>query len=333
MYNPQVEELEPRQVLNGAKPFPQPPPPQPFPEADRLALVLQRAPILGFGGDHSGPDRPEWLREGGREVASARMMMALAFEQFSGQRAGIANDIFVEAAFAKAAARVLRLGLLEMAGTNRGAAIPAESDSGSAAEVPGPPTPARPENQASIPGVRLDGQPPNGAATLTSLTTSASLPGLPGAGQGLVLPRSGVWAGREGEAVSWVSDASLPDGPRDTGPSVGGRAARPPAVARGAAGTEEGAALPSPPGFGALDFLPPVPLAAVEAGMRRFLEQLEQVGQGLAGDQDEGGLGAWIAAGAAAAAACEIARRQLRRTAEVPSLARNRLPGPPQILP
>jgi hypothetical protein len=91
--------------------------------------------------------------------------------------------------------------------------------------------------------------------------------------------------------------------------------------------------VPCPPGPGVLPFLPPVPLAAVERALRQFLDQLEQVRQSLDGDRGESGLWPWIVAGAAAGAACEIARRQLRQPAGVPALPGDRLPGPPTETP
>jgi len=61
--------------------------------------------------------------------------------------------------------------------------------------------------------------------------------------------------------------------------------------------------------------LPSVELAALETGLRQFLAQLEAAGRDLTGD-DGDGLGPWLVAAGAAAAACEIARRQLRRQAD-----------------
>jgi hypothetical protein len=46
-----------------------------------------------------------------------------------------------------------------------------------------------------------------------------------------------------------------------------------------------------------------------------FLTRIEKAGEQLVGDGD--GLRPWLIAGAAAATACEIARRQLKRAAEL----------------
>src|SRR5262249_15876385 len=61
------------------------------------------------------------------------------------------------------------------------------------------------------------------------------------------------------------------------------------------------------------------PLAAIDVaalghGLGQFLHQIEKGGEQLVGDGD--GLRPWLVAGAAAAAACEIARRQLRQATE-----------------
>jgi hypothetical protein len=80
---------------------------------------------------------------------------------------------------------------------------------------------------------------------------------------------------------------------------------------------------PTNQGFDLLTVLPMVDLSALELGMRRFLEHLERKGQPLAWPPDGTGQWPWVVAGAAAAAACEIARRQLRR----PAVGRTRLPG------
>jgi hypothetical protein len=70
-------------------------------------------------------------------------------------------------------------------------------------------------------------------------------------------------------------------------------------------------------------------VAAVEAGLRQFLEQLERVGECLTAERDDSELWPWVVAAAAAATACEIARRQLRQSTPVPAQTRNRMPGSP----
>jgi hypothetical protein len=60
-------------------------------------------------------------------------------------------------------------------------------------------------------------------------------------------------------------------------------------------------------------------LSALGRGLGQFLNRLEKAGEELVGDGD--GLRPWLIAGAAAATACEIARRQLKRAAELAAAA------------
>ena len=70
-----------------------------------------------------------------------------------------------------------------------------------------------------------------------------------------------------------------------------------------------------------LSILPPMDLADLGRGLRRFVGQLETAGQSLLRPVERGGFWPWIVAAAAALAACEITRREFR-TADVrgPSL-------------
>jgi len=65
---------------------------------------------------------------------------------------------------------------------------------------------------------------------------------------------------------------------------------------------------------GMLNVLPTLDVAALEQGMKHFLGQLQRMGEDLTAKHGGTGLGIWIVAGTAAAAACELARRQLRRS-------------------
>jgi hypothetical protein len=90
-----------------------------------------------------------------------------------------------------------------------------------------------------------------------------------------------------------------------------------------------GPALPWPQAPGVLAVLPPLDLAALERGLQRFLEQLGPTGPRRPGDRDGPALWPWVVAGTAAATACEIARRQLRRPAGGPPAEVARRPDPP----
>jgi hypothetical protein len=92
--------------------------------------------------------------------------------------------------------------------------------------------------------------------------------------------------------------------------------------------TSEGAlALSLPRATELLPVLPPFDLATLERGLQRFLDQLARLGEDLAWPQGGAGTWPWIVAAVAAAAACEIARRQLRPRAGGTPLAADGFPG------
>jgi hypothetical protein len=81
-------------------------------------------------------------------------------------------------------------------------------------------------------------------------------------------------------------------------------------------GTQQTQETPSPHWLGLREVLRSLPhgnLGSLEAGIREFLNNLSQVGKQFWAQSGECRLTAWVIAGAAAAAACEIARRQLRK--------------------
>jgi len=123
-------------------------------------------------------------------------------------------------------------------------------------------------------------------------------------GQGVAAARSGVWTVREGEGFFAVPDSPSSVSQQPTAPSV----EQPSVAAPEGEKAEYLLPQPLPQVSGVLSVLP-----ALERGMKHFLEQLQGVGDNLAGTRDATGLGIWVVAGTAAAAACEIARRQLRR--------------------
>jgi hypothetical protein len=77
--------------------------------------------------------------------------------------------------------------------------------------------------------------------------------------------------------------------------------------------------LPSPHVAGAVSLPLSFDLSALELGMKQFLEQVEGLGQHL-GDRHGIGSYSWLVALAAAATACEIARRQVKRPPVGPAL-------------
>jgi hypothetical protein len=154
--------------------------------------------------------------------------------------------------------------------------------------------------------------------------------------QGRVAAPALAWAVRSGDGTASGPDTLFQRTPAPVGPfssddqGTSGRTTVVPPLSipdRVWAEEEVGALVPHVPGV--LAVLPPVALSAVEHGMQRFLEQLEQLGLRLAPSRDESGLWPWVVAGAAAATACEIARRQLKRPAGAPALAAGRGPRLP----
>jgi hypothetical protein len=151
-------------------------------------------------------------------------------------------------------------------------------------------------------------------------------PGLSGDGSGLA-GRSLAWTAREGGGALREPDAAAPHGRRGDAAAEGAWEALSPPVTLEGERPEE--AAPAPPRLDVLAVLAPGALPALGAGMQQFLEQLERMGQRLGEDRAENGLWPWLVAGAAAAVACEIARRQLGRPPTVPALAGLRMPGVP----
>src|SRR5207245_1151146 len=86
---------------------------------------------------------------------------------------------------------------------------------------------------------------------------------------------------------------------------------------------EDGSVLPSPRVSAALAVLPPFDLSGLEMGMQEFVKNLERLAPYLTGDREGTEMWPWIVAVAAAAAACEIARRELSRPPDLPTVEKN----------
>jgi hypothetical protein len=180
-----------------------------------------------------------------------------------------------------------------------------ESAAAAAAGVPGAPAerpqllPLRSENPVGVPSARVEAQ---GLAAVPARVGTVS--------QGEKLP-------------------SVPDGLGQRFQHSTSRLGPTPPTAPDEEHAEAGVVRSFPEVSGALSVLPPFDLSILERGMRQFLEQVEETGSALAWPEDGTGLGVWVVAGATAAVACEIARRQLKRPAVVPAVAGCRLPGTP----
>jgi hypothetical protein len=121
----------------------------------------------------------------------------------------------------------------------------------------------------------------------------------------LTVVRSPAWAGRDGAAMNSIPGLTLPRLPLSS-PSL---ATTPPAPVQ----AEEVPELTLPRVADVLaGLLPTFDPSVLEVAMRQFLAQLEQMDSPLNRRPEETGLPVWIVAGAAAATACEIARRAFR---------------------
>jgi hypothetical protein len=150
-----------------------------------------------------------------------------------------------------------------------------------------------------------------------SLSQPRSLLESPGSGQGFAVEPQGLFASRlplRAVPAGEVGRAGTIPG-QQSGDSNSGSGT--PVTSQDAKETP----LPSPQVSGALTFLPALDLSALEVGMQEFLEQLENFGPRLVREGDATlPPWPWIVAVTAAATACEIARRELRRPTGVPDV-------------
>jgi len=176
------------------------------------------------------------------------------------------------------------------------------------------------ESPAAGSGPRLNAPP------ASRLDLLVSLPGLRVDFQGMAIARNSILNVREIEAPT------VPDASSTVSPLPLPRSPNLPPTAS-STGDEAESVMPLSTPLeqvaGALSFMPPLNVAAVEQGMRRFLGQMQRVGEDLADPGQPVGLGFWLVAGAAAAVACEIARRQFRQPVTGLTLEGNWLAGSP----
>jgi hypothetical protein len=357
MCNPQVEELEPRHLLNGSSFFAQPSPSHPLGAGICTTQVAERAPFVDLGSGHASPGGVDRHGAWSPEVGSSSSLAPHRFDGRSptvpppttpaprsfdapqpepsgtGASPRIGADHPGSGPVAAPGPEPVRTnpGPIppappELVGTNPGSIPPAppESSSGSRdastsfAEA-GPGTPSRDVDAAvALAVLGTPSERPN-PQSLPQREILVGAPGLRAELQGLATVPFAVGAVRGREGIVHVPDAWL----QRAEASVPSLPVTPPVTGQ----AEEGSVQPSPPVFGVLTVLPPFDLSALELGMQQFLERMERMGQDLVQPRDGTGLCQWLVAGAAAVMACEIARRQLRRVARVPAVAGNRMPG------
>jgi hypothetical protein len=313
----QVEEFEPRCLLNGSSLFSQPPPEQPF-DAGIFAVKMAEGFLTV---EYSGRAvYMEWCWPG-EDAAEAGMLGNLArsgfddrgpeppgsraLERLSPSRAGIGDggvtlviDLVLagtdaarspETAKTNAVPAVLSVPANNSRGAN---AAPAEAVLTTTMERPNLPSRLVLENPFGARGPAPEGQ--------RLFAVPSTVWGVPSKGQ-----ESGV-AGNLGEESKKGSDAS-------------GLSATAPA--------EERSLSMFPKVADVLAVLPSFGLSTLDLNLQPFLKGLESLSPQLPINGDGTRLWPWIVAVTAAATACEIARRELRRPVDVPALEGNGISG------
>jgi hypothetical protein len=274
-----LEELESRDLLNAAYVAPQPLSRESMPGNPPMWLA---APP--FAGDFGGPGA------GGGRMGQALGGMPQSFDT------GSAPEItFI----------IITFDVPEQASAGNTGGTYVGSNAGVTVSNPKPPAP----DAGSIAAV-ADLSSLHAAATASRagsqapfvLVNPAVVPALSGELQGQIAAPLSARTVRPGVEIVPPGPAWLTQGPTAT-------AAATPAVedSQPAEAKSVESALP-----GVLAALPTIDMAALGHGLQQFLTRIERAGEELVGDGD--GLRPWIVAGAAAATACEIARRQMAKS-------------------
>jgi hypothetical protein len=325
----QVEELEPRQLLSGAG-FSHQPSPAPHHAADAVDGGGHPSAV---GGDHGGRTGPDGSGMGRRETGPSQRPTAPCLEGRAPTAPGAPapeTSSGVRRDSLSAAAQVdlfFQTVAPAVVGPTAAAATPGASPAAERAPGAGP-SPPGPESAGGGPAAEgtTEAAPespavptPRPGPTLGNLFVAASL----------LLELRGVTVAllpTGGEpAAERLLTAPLPSSPGGPTPLSGGRAAP---AGRGEDVDRGAPQPPIPQAPGLLASPRPRNLPALDAALRQFLDGLERMRQGLAGEPEGSGLWLWLVAGTAAATACEIARRQMRRPPDPPDETGSRLSGP-----
>ncbi len=331
-----VEELEPRQLLNGTGFGYEPPSIHPLPDHSDSGGWAERAPVV----DPGSPDRLTVEDGPGGGVTQVRPSRDISFADFAAARpetlvpaSPTARYVYVvepeevevfiiEPAVGQPAPRPVAAGpALGRPAVIEGPVVAAAAPA--AAYQPPPSDPATAGTGSGVAGAAASLTPAaRSSLQIVQQSTSAGLPASHTEGPVLAIGSTvtGTLVRGDGHlAGSETGKVVVAVGPLHVAPTPGGAD---PAEDRPA---EAPLVLPAMRLPGVLAVLPAPDLAALERGMQRFLEQLGRIGAPLGLAADEMGPGLWIAAAAAAAVACEMARRQWRRPVEVPPM-----PGGPR---
>lgn len=275
-----LEELESRDLLNAAYVATQPPSRESMPGNPPMWLA---APP--FAGDFGGPGA------GGGRMGQALGGMPQSFDAGSAPEITfiiITFDVPEQASAGNTGG--------SYAGSNAGVTLsnpkPPATDAGSIAAV----VDLSSLHAAAATASRAGSQAP------FTVVTPAVVPTLSGELQGPIAVPLSARTVRPGTEVMPSGPAWLSQGPTATVAATPAVEENQPAEAKSVE-----SALP-----GVLAALPTIDMAALGHGLQQFLTRIERAGEELVGDVD--GLRPWIVAGAAAATACEIARRQMAKS-------------------
>jgi len=279
MFTLRLEELESRHLLSGSYYAPQPQPRYMSPPDNGPMLVPMQAPTGDF---HGGP-----AAYGGWEMPP---------QPFGGDPPAPMRWI------------VITIRLPDVNPTTGG------SDAGSNTPAVAVPPRSAPADAGSIVAAAEVASVRTTAARVNSQTPftivpSATVPTLAAEVQGPAAGQGPIRVLRPGDGIIGpIGPAGLTQLPTLAGVAT-------PPSAEEVQPAETTLPVPAAAERGPLAALPAVDIAALGRGLERFLDRIERAGEELVGDGE--GLRPWLVAGAAAAAACEIARRQFRRAAEM----------------
>lgn len=323
-----VEELEPRRLLNASR---LPCIPNPEPPVDRQSLAGQRPPpppdshhnqdaAPPSSGDfgHWRPDGPPPLAPPGPQGAGPAFASRPPIAAFD--RAAAGPDVAGGAS--RAAPPIARLASsASAAGAQDTTDEVASGRVAPAVTILAPPSaPSGPAAPTGASGIAApDATPAGRGATPMAQVTGRfhhQVAANPDAGAGgtrdhraAVAPTSSLslGAGRDDASAALVAVAHRPAPAEPAMTSV-----------RPLARLEELARY-APPLVGVMSGIPTVALATLEQGVREFVERIERDAERVAEEGMAAGLSPWVVAGAAAALACELARRQVRRPGTEPA--------------
>jgi hypothetical protein len=299
MRNLQLEALESRRVLNGNSVSAQLLPPQAPSAATPIFWLTERLTFIDY------PGRTEvvmwgWSGEGSMPIGRVR----IAFGGFDGSGRDM-HSLQAYSRITPADPSAAQTGSeVDRVSANSSGADPAFAGGRGTTPrsfVAPAVAPAGPANSstsgATLPAILLQRlSPPH----LSFLETPVAVRNLPSDVQGLFALRAPVQAPKVSEGVLGYAGSYGEQSRQTSGTSTADH-------------PQQEAVLPSPKVADLLAVLPFLDDAALDVGIKQFLEQLERLCPRLANDGESSAAWPWIVAVTAAATAGEIARRELKR--------------------